>query len=133
LRRQRSARLQGKGRIASRWRSNKRHRFEPLLLLIADCVRRHYVLRIHLSHDELAQHLDLLYLRHGQFIAHLHGLQVAHRGLVLQLEVSQGSLFEPEILRLSLSRGKSPSVFKVISPLAKGLWTPAIEVTAKPP
>jgi hypothetical protein len=83
LRRQWSVRVV-KASYVRRWRrTHESHCVHFLLLLLVDLLRRDYVLRIHLSHDELAQHLDLLDLCHCQFITHLHGLQIAEGGLVL--------------------------------------------------
>src|ERR1700722_4007833 len=87
-----------------RWScANESHRIHFALLLLAYLLRGYHVLSVGLRHNELAQHLHLLHLGEGELIAHLHGLQVAHRGLTFQLEISPGSLFEPEISRLSLS------------------------------
>ncbi len=70
--------------------------------LIVDLVRRCDVLRIHLGHYELAEHLNLLHLRERDFVADLNRLQIAYRRLVLKLKVLQRRLFGLEVLGLRL-------------------------------
>ena len=72
------------------------------LYLIVDLVRRCDVLRIHLGHHQLAEHLNLLYLRQRDFVADLNRLQITYRRLVLELKVLQGGLFRLEVLGLRL-------------------------------
>ena len=72
------------------------------LYLIVYLVRRRDVLGIHLGHHELPEHLNLLYLRQCDFVAHLNRLQITYRRLVLQLKVLKGGLFSLEILGLGL-------------------------------
>ena len=92
--------------------------------LAVELVRRGGVLRIHLGHDELAQHLDLLDLGERDLIAHLHGLQIADRGLILQLERLQRSLLDSENSGPATERSASVPlrVLSVVSTLACGLW-----------
>ena len=70
--------------------------------LIVDLVRCRDVLRIHLGHHELAEQLNLLYLRQCDFVADLNRLQITYRRLVLQLKVLEGGLFTLEVLGLRL-------------------------------
>ena len=66
------------------------------LYLRVDLIGRRHVLRVHLRHYELAEHLNLLDLRKRQFIAHLNRLQVADRSLVLKFELLKRSLLGVE-------------------------------------
>ena len=80
----------------------KRLRSKIALHLIVDLVRRRDVLRIHLGHHELSEHLNLLHLRQRDFVADLNRLQITYRRLVLQLKVLEGGLFGLEVLGLRL-------------------------------
>ena len=92
------------------------------LNLIVNLVRRCDVLRIHLGHHELSEHLNLLHLRQCDFVAHLNRLQITYRRLVLQLKVLQGGLFGLEVLRLSLC-GSERAVERVQRGLDRRLRT----------
>ena len=85
-----------------RWCREKRLRSKIALYLIVNLVRRCDVLRIHLSHYELSEHLNLLHLRERDFVAHLNRLQITYRRLVLELKVLQGGLLGLEVLGLCL-------------------------------
>jgi hypothetical protein len=52
----------------------QRLRLKTALDLIVDLIRRRDVLRIHLGHHKLSQHLNLLHLRERDFVADLNRL-----------------------------------------------------------
>src|SRR5713226_6269990 len=86
-----------------RWRRpDDRQRSELALGLAIELIGGGGVLRIHLGHHELTQHLDLLDLSESDLVAHLHGLKTADRGLILHLEHLQRSLLALKILGLRL-------------------------------
>ena len=81
-------------------------RLQTALDLVVDLVRRCDILRIHLGHHELAEHLNLLDLRERDFVADLNRLQIPYRRLILELKGLQRRLFRLEVLRLSLRRSE---------------------------
>ena len=103
------------------------------LHLIVDLVRCCDVLRIHLGHHELSEHLNLLHLRQCDFVADLNRLQITYRRLVLQLKVLQGGLFGLEFWAWACAEASAPlNVPRVVSTVVCGLWTPAVEAALKP-
>jgi hypothetical protein len=56
------------------------------LYLVVHLISGRDVLRFHLGHHKLSEHLNLLHLRQRDLVAYLDRLQVADSGLVLELK-----------------------------------------------
>ena len=91
--------VRGSGRC---WRAEKCQSSELALRLAVELIRRRSILGIHLGHNELPQQLDLLDLGERDFVAHLNGLEIADRGLILHFEQLQRGLLTLKILGLRL-------------------------------
>ena len=97
-------------------------RLKVALDLIVDLIGCRDVLRIHLGHHELAQHLNLLHLRECDFVADLKRLKIAYRRLIPKLKRLQRSLLYLEVLGLSLCEASAPlRVSSVVSMVVCGL------------
>jgi hypothetical protein len=96
-------------------------RRQVALYLGVNLTRGGDVLRIHLSHHELAEQLHLLHLGERYFVADLNRLQVANRSLVLKLETGEVRLLGREVLGLGL-HGSERTIERIQRRVDLRLW-----------